>query len=133
MMKKTCLVVTLFTILQLAASRGQKPGQMNEYDPESNTVFDEAPEEETWHNWFTDLIFTEETKHKYGRNHGSVNAQDKHGGSLWSEIWEDLKIGAKITLTLLVLAVFALVGYVGYTVYRKRKEAQNKKWYQFNR
>ena len=44
-----------------------------------------------------------------------------------------MKIGAKIALAILVILVLALVGYVGYTVYRKRKEAQNKKWYQFNR
>ena len=44
------------TILLLAAFlqtfsardlRGQKPGTMNEYDEESNTVFDEPPEDDT--------------------------------------------------------------------------------------
>ena len=131
-MKKAYLFVLLF-IFNLTSGRGQKPGQMNEYDAETNTVFDEAPPDDSWHNWFADLIFTEEGKQKrYGRNHGSVNEKDKHG-SLWTELWEDLKLGAQITLVILILLILAAVSWIGYRVHKRRKEAQNRRWYQWNR
>ena len=102
---------------------------MNTYDPETNTVFDEAPADDSWFHWFTDLIFTPEAKEKrYGRNHGSVNDSDQHGS-----LWEDLKYGAKVVFVVLLLAVLAVVGYLGRKWYLKRQAAKQKKWYQFNR
>ena len=108
MVKKKYLVLVLFTVVQLSSARGQKPGQMNEYDPETNTVYDESPDD-SWFHWFTDLIFTEEAKQKrFGRNHGNINESDKHGS-----LWEDLKYGAKVVFVSALLVALAIAGYFG--------------------
>ena len=124
MVKKEYLLLALFAIVELTSGRGQKPGQMNEYDPETNTVYDESPDD-SWSQWFTDLIFTEEAKQKrFGRNHGNINESDKHGS-----LWEDLKYGAKVVLVILLLAFLAIAGFLGRKWYIKRQEARRRKWY----
>ena len=117
-------MLALFTIAHLTAGRGQKPGQMNEYDPDTHTVFDEAPPDSSWSGWFHDLIYTEEAKQKYGRNHGRVDESDKHGS-----LWEDLKYGAKVVFTILILAALAVAGFLGRRWYKRRQAANQRRWY----
>ena len=90
---------------------------MNEYDEETNTVFDEAPEDDSFLGQMEELIFEDDHSgdNKGARHHGSSSESDKH-----NTFWNTLKYEAKIVFTILILIVICIAGYLLYRLWKKR-------------
>ena len=114
-MLRVALLLLSATLIQFIYAKGQKPGTMNEYDEETNTVFDEPPEDESFLGWLEDLVFEEDYGEGGKRHHGSANAGDKHG-----EEWRTVKTTAKWIIGIIILLLLIIVGYLARLWWKKR-------------
>ena len=115
-MLRYLITLLLAALVQHISARGQKPGAMNEYDEETNTVFDEAPEDESFLGQLEELIFEDEHDSTKGaRHHGSSSESDKHG-----TFWKTLKYEAKVVFTVIVLVLLVIAGFLIRRWWKKR-------------